>query len=120
MLKTLSAISLRLSCLKPFVALFGFLCFGLFLSSLFNVDYFDSDILLIPSLLGVLWSSLYFILLNFFIFIPSKPSNEVKFFVKIKMRLLRGIYYLFGIVFIVLTFSVLIISVKLLNVWRTQ
>jgi fatty acid desaturase len=120
MLEKLSLISSRLYRLKPFVALFGFLCFVLFLFSLLNLDYFNSDLLLIPSLLGGLWSALYFILLSFFILIPSRPDNEENFFKKIKIRLLRGIYYFFGAVFILLSLAVLILSIKLFSVWSAQ
>ena len=120
MLKTLSAISLKLYWLKPFVALFGLICVGVFVLSLLNFGYFKSEILLIPSLLGGLWSALYFILLIAFTSLPPKPGSEVKFFAKIKMRLLRGIYYLLGTTFIVLTLAVIVISFKLSGVWRAE
>jgi hypothetical protein len=120
MLKILSSISAKLYCLKPFVALFGLICLGVFILSLLNLGYLKSEVLLIPSLLGGLWSALYFILLSAFIAVPPKPESEVKFFTKIKMRLLRGIYYLLGTTFIVLTLAIIMISFKLSSVWRAE
>jgi hypothetical protein len=120
MLKKLSALSVKLYGLKPFIALLGFACIGLFISSILNLGDFNSDKLMIPSLLGGLWSALYFILLSSFLTIPPKPGSDVKFFAKIKIRLLRGIYYLLGAIFIVLTLVVLVVSFKLLAVWRAE
>lgn len=120
MLKTLSAISLKLYRLKPFVVLFGSLCLGVCVLSLLNFSYFKSDILLIPSLLGGLWSALFFILLSAFITVPPVPGSDVKFFAKIKMRLLRGTYYLLGTTFIVLTLVVIVISFKFSGIWRAE
>jgi hypothetical protein len=119
-LKILSVISLKLYKLKPFVMLFGSLCLGVCVLSLLNFGYFKSEILLIPSLLGGLWSALFSILLSAFCVVPPVPGSDVKFFAKIKMRLLRGIYYLLGTTFIVLTLVVILISFKFSGIWRAE
>ena len=120
MLETLSAISTRLYWSKPFVVILGLICAGLFILSILDLGYVDSEILLIPSLLCGLWSSLYFILLTTFPSLPPSPGSDVKFFEKVKMQFFRGIYYLLGIIFIALTVAVILISFKLLNVWRAE
>jgi hypothetical protein len=120
MLKTLSVISLKLYKLKPFVVLFGSLCLGVCVLSLLNFDYFKSEILGIPSLLGGLWSALFLIFLSAFSTVPPVPESDVKFFSKIKMRLLRGTYYLLGIIFIMLTLIVIVISFKFSGIWRAE
>jgi len=120
MLNILSTISLKLYRLKPFVALFGLICVIAFFSSFFNVSYLNSEILFIPSLLGGLWSALYFVFLSAFMAVPPIPGSDVKFFAKIKMRILRGIYYLLGTIFIVLTLAIIVISFKLSGIWRAE
>jgi hypothetical protein len=52
--------------------------------------------------------------------VPPIPGSDVKFFAKIKMRILRGIYYLLGTIFIVLTLAIIVISFKLSGIWRAE
>jgi hypothetical protein len=119
-LETLSAISTRLHWSKPIAMLLGFVFVSLFVLSILNVRGFDSAALLIPSLLGALWSAIYFILLTIFPSVPSSPGKEVNLFTRIKIRLQRGMYYLLGITLVVLTIAIFFLSFKLLGIWRAE
>ena len=120
MLNIFSAISTRLSWSKPFVAILGLICFGIFILSILGLGYFDSEIFMIPSLLLGLWSGLYFMLLSTFYSVPPAPVRDLNFFKKMKIRLIRGLYYFLGAVFIVLTLAVVVISFKFSGVWRAE
>ncbi len=120
MLNIFSAISTRLSWSKPFVVILGLICFGIFILSILGLGYFDSEIFMIPSLLLGLWSGLYFMLLSTFYSVPPAPVRDLKFFKKMKIRLIRGLYYFLGAVFIVLTLAVVVISFKFSGVWRAE
>lgn len=120
MLNVFSAISTRLYWSKPYIAILGLICFGIFILSILGVGFFDSEVFLIPSLLLALWSTLYFILLSTFSSIPPAPVSDLKLFTKIKIRLIRGLYYFLGVIFIVLTLAVLVISFKFSGVWRAE
>jgi hypothetical protein len=119
-LETLSAISTRLYWSKPIAMLLGFVFVSLFVSSILEVRGFDTEALLIPSLLGSLWSAIYFILLTIFPSVPSIPGKEVNLFTRIKIRFQRGMYYLLGITLVVLTIAIFFLSLKLLGIWRAE
>jgi hypothetical protein len=119
-LETLSAISTRLYWSKPIAMLLGFVFVSLFVSSILEVRGFDTEALLIPSLLGSLWSAIYFILLTIFPSVPSIPGKEVNLFTRIKIRFQRGMYYLLGITLVVLTIAIFCLSLKLLGIWRAE
>jgi hypothetical protein len=119
-LETLSAISTRLYWSKPIAMLLGFVFVSLFVSSILDVRGFDTEALLIPSLLGALWSAIYFVLLTIFPSVPSSPGKEVNLFTRIKIRFQRGMYYLLGITLVILTIAIFFLSFKLLGIWRAE
>jgi hypothetical protein len=120
MLETLSAISTRLYWSKPIAVLLGFVFVSLFILTILDVSGFDTEALLIPSLLGALWSAMYFILLTIFPSVPSSPGKDVKLFTRIKIRFQRGMYYLLGITLVVLTIAIFFLSLKLFGIWRAE
>lgn len=107
----------RLTWSKPLVAIIGVVFLALFLTSIFKLGGIETDAYLIPSVLGVFWATLFFILVSAFTVIPQKPTGDEKFFARIKMRIRRGAYHLLGVVFLVLTFTVAALSLRLFGVW---
>ncbi len=120
MLEALSAISTRLYWTKPIALLLGTVFFGVFVTSIFDLGGFDSDALLIPGLLGVIWSATYYLFLNIFPSVPSRPGVEVKLFTRAKIRFQRGMYYLLGLILVALSVVLLFLSFKLLGIWRAE
>jgi hypothetical protein len=111
MLETLSFISSKLKWLRPVVMLFGLIFLGLFCSSLFDIGHFIEEVYLIPSLAGLIWSVLFFILLNALKNIPIKPGS--KFVLFSNNRILSAI-------FLLMTIAGLILSFRLFSVWFTN
>lgn len=120
MLERLSAVSKRLYWTKPIAVLLGLVFISLFVTSLLGLAGFDTDTLLIPSLLGALWSTLYYILLAIFPSVPVILGKELTFMTRIKVRLQRGMYYVLAIMLITLTIVILLLSFRLLGIWRTE
>ena len=118
MIENISVLSRKLYWFKPFTYLIGvgFLC--LFIYTLLVSDSSAQDVYLIPSIVGILWCLIFNILITLFRVVPSKPDAKAKLFVKLKARLDRGIYYLFALIFIVLSIAVLVMSFRLFGIWR--
>jgi hypothetical protein len=120
MLETLSSISFKVRWLRPLVVTIGLACLAIFCSSLFNIGYFVEEVYLIPSLAGFIWSLLLFIMLNAFVNLPIKSEKKVTFFSKIKYWFVRLGYRILIVIFLLMTASGLILSVKLFSVWFTN
>ncbi len=117
MLSTLGSLSRLLRWTKPVVLLLGIASFSLFIATLFQLAGIETDIYLMPSVLGVLWSLLFFFLLSTFPHVPPKPDKELSWFKRLKVRLQRGIYYLLGTLFIILTLAAIRITFSMLGIW---
>lgn len=115
MLEALSAISMRLYWTKPIALLLGTVFVGVFVTSILDLGGFDSEALLIPGLLGVIWSATYYLFLNLFLSVPPRPGVEVKFFTRAKIRFQRGMYYVIGLILVALSIMALFLSFKLLG-----
>ena len=120
MIETLESISKKLRWTKPLVLIIGLICFILFFAAIFELKGLNSDIYLIPSVLGVAWAALFFFLLSTFPYVPAKPNKDEKYFAKLKIRVKRVLYHLLSVIFIVLTIAVIIVSFKLLSIWHTD
>ncbi|WP_293760154.1 hypothetical protein [uncultured Paraglaciecola sp.] len=120
MLETLSFISSKLQWLRPVVMLFGLIFLGLFCSSLFDIGHFIEEVYLIPSLAGLIWSVLFFILINAFENIPIKPDRKFAFFSKMKYWFVRLGYKILSVIFLLMSVAGLILSFRLFSVWFTQ
>ena len=120
MLEILSAISKKLYWSKSIAMLAGFVFASLFIASILDIGSFGTDAILIPSMLGGLWSAIYYILLTLFPSVPLPPGKHEKFFNRIKYRFQRGTYYLLGLIFIFLTIAFIYLSFKLFGIWRVE
>ena len=79
-----------------------------------------NDVLIIPSIIGVLWSLVCLLLLLTFPYVPPKPDQRLSYVKRLKVRCIRVGYHLGGVVFISLSVLVVWLSLKLLNVWYTD
>jgi len=102
------------------VAIIGFLFLVLFLVSVFVPGGIDDDVYMMPSILGLLWASLFFILVSSFAVIPEKPAAATRFFARMKIRLKRGAYHLLAITFLVLSLAVVAMSIRMLGIWMRE
>ena len=93
-----------------FIALFGY-------SVIFR-NAGDTDVYLIPSVLGLIWSLLLVAITLIFPNVPSKVNSNDKFFKRIKVGLQRGVYYLIGLLFLILTIAIIVLSIKTFGIWR--
>ena len=73
-----------------------------------------------PSLVGMFWSALFFILVSTFQNVPQKPSKDIKFFSRLKIRFHRLVYTIMGLAFLILTVAVVMLSLKLSGIWRSE
>ena len=117
MFEKILSISSKVPWLKPIVVIIGFTCFAIFCSSLFNLGHFIEEVYLIPSLAGLIWSLLLFIMLKTFVNIPIKSEETLTFFSKIKYWFVRLGYRILIVIFLLMTVAVLILSFRLFRVW---
>ena len=120
MLEVLSSISKKLVWTKPITLMITLIFMIMLLSSIFNVGYFKDDTYLIPSLVGALWAGLLFNLVHVFPYLPQKPNKDIALLSRLKLRLIRFIFSFLALGFLVLTVVVVMLSFKLLGIWRAD
>ncbi|OUS27381.1 hypothetical protein A9Q99_15405 [Gammaproteobacteria bacterium 45_16_T64] len=117
MIEKLGRLSENLYWLKPLVYISGVACLSLFFYALLMVGGKEQDALLIPSVLGTIWSMLFIALLSIFSNIPQKPVATDKFLRRIKIRFSRAMLYLVGLVFISVSFALVVLTFRFIKVW---
>lgn len=80
----------------------------------------DKEVYIIPCIVGVLWSLVCLLLLSAFPHVPPKPEVQQRFYKRLKIRLARGCYYIVSLIFVMLSVSALLLTFRLLNVWRAD
>ncbi|XOV87238.1 MAG: hypothetical protein ACFHX7_20130 [Pseudomonadota bacterium] len=115
MLDRLQQIALRLAFLKPVFALLTagalvMLCWAVFLSA-------DTDLYLIPSAIVLLWGIVGFNALTLLPSVPTAAPADAGLLRRIRIALVRGLYYLLVIALLVLTVGGLNMTLKLLGIW---
>lgn len=78
------------------------------------------EIYIIPCVVGLLWSLVCLLLLSAFPHVPPKPEMQQRFYNRLKISLARGCYYIVSLLFIVLSTSAVLLTFRLLNVWRAD
>lgn len=120
MIETLGAFSTKFRWMKPVILLVGVGFFVLFCITILGVYGISGDIYLIPSVLGVVWAALFFFMVSTFPHVPPKHTKKSGFFVRVELRLKRGVYHILGAVFVVLTVAVVMLSFKMFGIWRAD
>lgn len=116
MIELLSAISRKHRWIKPLSIALGAASSCLFAYALLNSPELDAYI--IPTTVGMLWSLLLFVLATAFPNLPRRPVEGDKFLRRLKLRMSRGFFYSLGFVFILLSIAAVLLSLKLLGIWR--
>ena len=106
--------------LKPLFYLTTAAAFILFGYVIFIEQGTDKDVYIIPSIVGLLWSLVCSLLLSVFPYVPPKPDQQQPFPRRLKIGLTRAGYHIGSLIFCVLSVSVILLTLKLLNVWRTD
>ena len=120
MIDYLSAFSRKVVWLKPLFFCTTIAAIILFAYLVLSGNSADTEVYIIPSIVGLLWSLVCLILLFAFPHVPPQPESQQRFYSRLKTRLARGCYYIFALLFIVLSTSAVLLTFKLLNVWRTD
>ena len=120
MIEALQSLSIKLRWAKPIVFIVGVTFLFLFFATIFGLLGITTDIYLIPSILGVTWAALFFFLISTFPYVPAKPDKGEKLLAKLQVLFRRGIYYIFGVIFVGLTIAVVTLSFKLFGIWRAN
>ena len=80
----------------------------------------QTERLLIPCTVGLLWALSGFTLIETFGTVPDKASSELKFFTRQKQRLRRLWYWIMSALFVCATLGALFITNRLLMVWLSE
>lgn len=120
MIDALKIVSKRFRWTKPLAFIIGVVFLSLFLASIFGLGGIEGDIYLIPSILGFIWSGLFYFMVSTFASVPQQPARDTQFIEKIKVRFKRGIYYVLSIIFVVLTVAMVSLSFKMAGIWRAD
>ena len=120
MIEVLQSLAKKIRWAKPFILIIGLVFFGLFLTTVLGVEGMSDDVYLIPGVLGVIWAALFFTLISIFPYVPARPARDTALLAKLKIRIKRGLYYILGVLLIVLTMAVIFISFRMLVIWRAD
>lgn len=118
MIDFLASISRKLYWAKTAILILGICLTSLFTFVVVRTDLFDSDIYLIPSMLGSIWAWLFLFLISSFVKVPGTPSKEIGFFKRLKVKFKRVFYWLLCIVFAILSITVVVMSFRLIMIWQ--
>ena len=73
--------------------------------------------LLIPSVIGFLWTFSLYVFITTFHTLPAKGNGSIGFFAKVKRRLLRFWYWFLGTMFVGTTVAVVFTSYRMIAIW---
>jgi hypothetical protein len=120
MIDHLSVFSIKFIWLKPLFFLTTVAAIIVFAYVVLIENSAGKEVYIIPCVVGVLWSLVCLLLLSTFPHVPPKPDMQQRFYKRLKIRLVRGCYYIISLIFVVLSASVVLLTFRLLNVWRTD
>jgi fatty acid desaturase len=120
MIDHLRAFSKKAVWLKPFLLISTAAAFVVFCYVVFFGEGAETDVYIIPSVVGVLWSLLFLFLLAVFPYVPPKPSRQKRLPERLKVRLARGLYHIGSLMFCAISATALWLTLRLLNVWHAD
>ena len=77
----------------------------------------ESDLFLIPSIVGLLWAISTYSFIVTFRSVPKKANKSLKFFSKLKRNINRGWYWFIGVVFLGTTVAVMFVTFRMVSIW---
>jgi hypothetical protein len=120
MIDRLSAFAQKTVWLKPLFFIAAAAACIVFGYVVLIADGAEKDVYIIPSMVVVLWSLVCLLLLSFFPHVPPRPDTRLRASQRLKIRLARGLYHLGAWLFCLLSVSVVLLTIKMLNVWRAD
>ncbi|RCU51475.1 hypothetical protein DU002_03090 [Corallincola holothuriorum] len=118
MLEVLNSASTKAGWLKPVVTIASVVSLSAFLYVVLIAEGASKDVYLIPSVVVFLWTLLFSFLLAVFPNIPAVPDKSCNLLFRAKVRVVRWFYYIVAAFFLVATLAVVLLSMRILNVWR--
>lgn len=117
MIETFSKFAKKYYWLRPILHIVSFAFLALFIYLLLSSESTEKDAYLIPCILGFLWSLLFSSMFSIFPNFPQKVDPEAKFFQRIKQNVVRGFYFLLLVLFVGVSIGVVMLSMKMANIW---
>ncbi len=117
MIDYFSAFSKKFIWLKSLFLITTLTSFIVFGMVIFFATGTGKDIYVIPSIVSVLWSLICWLILAFFPNVPPVVNKQQHILSRLKNTIIRGNYYFILLIFAVLSMLVLLLTLKLLNVW---
>ena len=100
----------------PSIAL-GIICLASLCVIIFVSQSHEGDRYIIPSLIGLLWAMSTYAFIATFVSVPTRAEKPLRFFSRLKQRLLRGWYWVISIVFLATTGVVILITFRMASIW---
>lgn len=116
MIEKLVTLAQFLNRIRPAFVILGLGFFVLFIISVSGVSNFTDDQTLTFSLLGILWSCLVLTLIGLFKNLPPKIETTNSLWQRIKIKCIRAIFMINGILFIFLSIVTALMTFKLAGI----
>ena len=118
MIDGLSLIAVKIKWAKPLINTILLISLCIFVFIIFGSTSFAADdTYLIPSLMALIWSLLACSFLYTFPYVPCKSTKNDSFINRFKIKLLRGYYYLLAVISGLASFTVLLLSFRMITIW---
>ena len=100
--------------------IFGLICLTSIVVVLIGPDSPDEDRLLLPSVVGLLWAMSLYSFIDSFRSVPEKTIATPGLLISLKHRLLRGWYWVKGLIFLASTTLAVVITSRMVSIWLTE
>lgn len=120
MIDSLRLFSKKFTWLKPLLLLITAASICIFVYVIFFVSGSAQDIYLVPSIVSLLWVLMCWLILAVFPEVPAQLDKRQGFILRLKNGMMRCAYYLFSLIFVVLTLLILILTLKIFAVWYIE
>ncbi|TQV72153.1 hypothetical protein FLL45_18200 [Aliikangiella marina] len=117
MLNFFSRLSLKLGWTKGLAILFGSGFLALLGFSILNENTKESDVYIIPSIMGFIWSMLLYSIAQLFPNVPAIPDPSEKILKRLKVRIKRGFYHILSILFVMISIAAILLSIRMFLIW---
>lgn len=86
----------------------------------FKLPTHEDNLLLAPSIVGMLWSLSAYALLSTFYHIPRAPNAGDRLLLRLTLWIKRFWYWLLGILFVGTTAASVLVSFRLIKIWYQE
>lgn len=120
MIDKFQRLALAIHVLRLPAVVVGLMCVGSVVVIVLTSRTNEGDRFLIPSVVGAFWAMSAHTFITTFRSVPEKADKSLAFYAKLKLNVIRGLYWLVGLVFLGSTVATLSVTNRLVSIWLSE